>query len=245
MSNKKKNRLNHLAIIMDGNGRWARKRHQPRVFGHREGMDNVERITLAANKLGIKILTLYAFSTENWARPKEEVAYLMNLPVRFFDKYMPTLQKNNVKVHIMGYTDELPRKTYEVVQRAEAETASNTGLILNFAFNYGSRKEITSAVKEIGEKIEAGLLTSDDISEELISQHLMTASFEPYQDPDLLIRTSGEQRISNFLLWQIAYSELAFSEKAWPDFTEDDLKMFINNYQNRNRRFGKLDETDS
>ncbi|ARD06652.1 isoprenyl transferase [Lactobacillus amylolyticus] len=242
---KKKNQLNHLAIIMDGNGRWAKKRHQPRVFGHREGMDNVERITLAADKLGIKVLTLYAFSTENWARPKEEVAYLMNLPVRFFDKYMPTLMENNVKVNIMGYLDELPPKTYDIVQRSMAETANNTGLVLNFAFNYGSRREITSVMKELGGLIEAGALSSEDITEDLISKHLMTARFGPYSDPDLLIRTSGEQRISNFLLWQIAYSELAFSPKAWPDFNEDDLKMFVENYQTRNRRFGKVDESDS
>lgn len=242
---KKKNQLNHLAIIMDGNGRWAKKRHQPRVFGHREGMDNVERITLAADKLGIKVLTLYAFSTENWARPKEEVAYLMNLPVRFFDKYMPILMENNVKVNIMGYLDELPPKTYDIVQRSMAETANNTGLVLNFAFNYGSRREITSAMKELGGLIEAGALSSEDITEDLISKHLMTARFGPYSDPDLLIRTSGEQRISNFLLWQIAYSELAFSPKAWPDFNEDDLKMFVENYQTRNRRFGKVDESDS
>lgn len=240
-----KNKLNHLAIIMDGNGRWAKKRHKPRAFGHREGMNNVQRITLAANKLGIKVLTLYAFSTENWARPKEEVAYLMNLPVRFFDKFMPTLQENNVKVNIMGYLDDLPKKTYDVVQRAMAETRDNTGLILNFAFNYGSRKEITTAVREIATLVSNGDLESDDITENMISEHLMTASFGEYQDPDLLIRTSGEMRISNFLLWQIAYSELAFSEKAWPDFNENDLKKFVENYQNRHRRFGKVDESDS
>lgn len=242
---EEKNVLNHLAIIMDGNGRWAKKRHKPRVFGHREGMENVERITLAADKLGIKVLTLYAFSTENWARPKEEVAYLMNLPVRFFDKFMPTLMKNNVKVNIMGYLDDLPQKTYDVVQRAMSETANNTGLILNFAFNYGSRKEITSAVRELCSLIEAGELSSEDITEETISKHLMTAKFKEYADPDLLIRTSGEQRISNFLLWQIAYTELAFSSKAWPDFTADDLEGFVKNYQGRNRRLGKVDESDS
>ena len=241
---KKDNELNQRASIMDGNDRWARKRHKPRFYGHREGMDNVERITLAADKLGIKILTLYAFSTENWARPKEEVAYLMNLPVRFFDKYMPTLMENNVKVNIMGYLDELPEKTYQIVQRAMAETANNTGLILNFAFNYGSRREITSAVQEIGGLIEAGQLKSEDVTEEMISDHLMTGHFK-YQDPDLLIRTSGEQRISNFLLWQLAYSELAFSDKNWPDFDEDDLKQFVNDYKHRNRRFGKVDESDS
>ena len=240
-----KNVLNHLAIIMDGNGRWAKKRHKPRVFGHQEGMNNVERITLAADKLGIKVLTLYAFSTENWARPKEEVAYLMNLPVRFFDRFMPTLMENNVKVNIMGYLDKLPKKTYDVVQRAMAETANNTGLVLNFAFNYGSRKEITTAVQDIGGLIEAGEISSEDVTEDLISEHLMTAKFGDYADPDLLIRTSGEQRISNFLLWQIAYTELAFSPKAWPDFTADDLKEFVKIYQNRNRRFGKVDESDS
>lgn len=242
---KQKNELNHLAIIMDGNGRWARKRHKPRIFGHREGMENVERITLAADKLGIKVLTLYAFSTENWGRPKEEVAYLMNLPVRFFDHFMPTLMANNVKVNIMGYLDQLPANTYDVVQRAMAETANNTGLVLNFAFNYGSRKEIVSAVKELAGLVEAGALTSDEIDEEIVSKHLMTAKFAPYSDPDLLIRTSGEQRISNFLLWQLAYSELAFSEKAWPDFTAEDLKKYVKDYQGRHRRFGKLDESDS
>lgn len=242
---EKRNQLNHLAIIMDGNGRWATKQGKPRVAGHYEGMNNVERITLAADQLGIKVLSLYAFSTENWARPKEEVAYLMNLPVRFFDHFMPTLMENNVKVNIMGYLDELPRKTYDVVQRAMAETAQNTGLILNFAFNYGSRREITTAVKEIGTLIETGQLTSDQITEELISNRLMTASFKEFRDPDLLIRTSGEQRISNFMLWQLAYSELAFSPKNWPDFTKEDLQEFVSDFQNRHRRFGKLDETDS
>lgn len=242
---KKDNELNHLAIIMDGNGRWAKKRHKPRFVGHREGMDNVERITLAADKLGIKVLTLYAFSTENWARPKEEVAYLMNLPVRFFDKYMPTLMENNVKVNIMGYLNELPEKTYQIVQKAMAQTADNTGLILNFAFNYGSRREITTAMQELGGLIESGSLRSEDIDEKMISQHLMTQKFGQYQDPDLLIRTSGEQRISNFLLWQLAYSELAFSDKNWPDFNEDDLKQIVDNYKHRNRRFGKVDESDS
>ena len=174
---KKDNELNHLAIIMDGNGRWAKKRHKPRFVGHREGMDNVERITLAADKLGIKVLTLYAFSTENWARPKEEVAYLMNLPVRFFDKYMPTLMENNVKVNIMGYLDELPEKTYQIVQRAMAETANNTGLVLNFAFNYGSRREITSAMQEIGGLIEAGELRAKILLKKLISDHLIDRSF--------------------------------------------------------------------
>lgn len=153
--------------------------------------------------------------------------------------------ENNVKVNIMGYLDELPEKTYRIVQRAMSETANNTGLILNFAFNYGSRREITSAMRELGGMIEAGLLTSEKITEEMISNHLMTSNFGPYRDPDLLIRTSGEQRISNFLLWQLAYSELAFSDKNWPDFDKNDLTKFVEDYKHRNRRFGKVDESDS
>ena len=145
----------------------------------------------------------------------------------------------------MGYLDELPEKTYKIVQRAMSETAHNTGLILNFAFNYGSRREITTAMKELGGMIEAGALKSEDITEKMISQHLMTKNFGKYQDPDLLIRTSGERRISNFLLWQLAYSELAFSDKNWPDFDEDDLRKFVNDFKHRNRRFGKVDESDS
>ncbi|RMC39473.1 MULTISPECIES: isoprenyl transferase [unclassified Lactobacillus] len=239
---EKRNQLNHLAIIMDGNGRWATQQGKKRIMGHREGMYNVERITLAANELGIRVLSLYAFSTENWARPKEEVAYLMNLPVRFFDKFMPTLMENNVKVNIMGYLDELPSKTYDVVQQAMAETADNTGLILNFAFNYGSRREILTAMQELGSLIEMGQLSSAQIDEKMIAQHLMTANFGKFQEPDLLIRTSGEQRISNFMLWQLAYSELAFSSKNWPDFNKNDLQEFVSDFENRHRRFGKLDE---
>ncbi len=241
----KNKQLNHLAIIMDGNGRWAKKRHMPRFMGHKAGMDNVEKIALAADELGIKVLTLYAFSTENWARPKDEVNYLMNLPVKFFDKFMPRLQAHNVKVNIMGYLDALPDSTREVVERAMAETAGNTGLVLNFAFNYGSRKEIVSAVRALAKEAASGEIEPEAITEDMVSAKLMTAKFDPYSDPDLLIRTSGEQRISNFLLWQIAYSELAFTDKAWPDFDENDLAEMVKIYQHRDRRFGKLDETDS
>ena len=244
MSDKNKE-LNHLAIIMDGNGRWAKKRHMPRFMGHKAGMENVENIALAADELGIKVLTLYAFSTENWARPKDEVNYLMNLPVKFFNKFMPRLMEHNVRVNIMGYLDALPDATRETVQKAMDETAGNTGLILNFAFNYGSRKEIASAVKEIAAEVKEGQTSLAEIYEDLVGRHMMTAKFAPYSDPDLLIRTSGEQRISNFLLWQIAYSELAFTPKAWPDFDKDDLAEMVNIYQHRDRRFGKLDETDS
>ncbi|MDN6052204.1 MAG: isoprenyl transferase [Lactobacillus sp.] len=241
----KENQLNHLAIIMDGNGRWAKARKQPRFFGHQAGMENVERITLAADRLGIKVLTLYAFSTENWARPKAEVAYLMNLPVRFFDKFMPTLMANQVKVNVMGDLTQLPVKTRQVVERAMADTAANTGLVLNFAFNYGARKEIVGAVQTLARAVQAGHLAPEDITEQDLDQALMTAKFGPYRDPDLLIRTSGEQRLSNFLLWQLAYAELAFSDKLWPDFDEQDLMEFVANYQGRHRRFGKIDESDS
>ena len=203
MSESKKP-LNHLAIIMDGNGRWAKKRHLPRFVGHRHGMDNIRNIALAANKLGIKVLTLYAFSTENWARPTDEVNYLMRLPIDFFDKFMPELMENNVRVNIMGFVDELPEKTYLVTQKAMAETANNTGMVLNFAFNYGSRREITAGVQEIARKVKVGEIDIDDISEKMVSDHLLTHSLAPYEDPDLLIRTSGEERLSNFLLWQMA-----------------------------------------
>lgn len=232
--------LNHLAIIMDGNGRWAKKRHLPRFVGHKNGMENIRKIALAANDLGIKVLTLYAFSTENWARPKDEVNYLMRLPVDFFNKFMPELMENNVKVNIMGFKDEIPQKTYEVVQKAMSETANNTGMVLNFAFNYGSRKEIVSAVQKLAQQTVEGMIKPEQIDEQLVSDNLLTSSLKPYDDPDLLIRTSGEERLSNFLLWQVAYSEFAFTDKNWPDFNEDDLKRLVNEYQKRDRRFGKL-----
>lgn len=232
--------LNHLAIIMDGNGRWAKKRHLPRFVGHKNGMENIRKIALAANDLGIKVLTLYAFSTENWARPKDEVNYLMRLPIDFFNKFMPELMENNVKVNIMGFKDEIPQKTYEVVQRAMSETADNTGMVLNFAFNYGSRKEIVSAVQKLAQQAVEGKIKPEQIDEQLVSDNLLTSSLKPYDDPDLLIRTSGEERLSNFLLWQVAYSEFAFTDKNWPDFNEDDLKQLVNEYQKRDRRFGKL-----
>ena len=237
MSESKKP-LNHLAIIMDGNGRWAKKRHLPRFVGHRHGMDNIRNIALAANKLGIKVLTLYAFSTENWARPTDEVNYLMRLPIDFFDKFMPELMENNVRVNIMGFVDELPEKTYLVTQKAMAETANNTGMVLNFAFNYGSRREITAGVQEIARKVKVGEIDIDDISEKMVSDHLLTHSLAPYEDPDLLIRTSGEERLSNFLLWQMAYTEFSFSDKLWPDFTSEDLDEAIKEFNRRNRKFG-------
>ncbi|MGV0057531.1 isoprenyl transferase [Lactobacillus gasseri] len=239
MSESKKT-LNHLAIIMDGNGRWAKKRHLPRFVGHRHGMDNIRNIALAANEMGIKVLTLYAFSTENWARPTDEVNYLMRLPIDFFDKFMPELMENNVRINIMGFLDELPEKTYLVTQKAMAETANNTGMVLNFAFNYGSRREITAGVQEITRQVKAGKINPSDIDEKMVSDHLLTHSLTPYDDPDLLIRTSGEERLSNFLLWQMAYTEFSFSNKLWPDFDKNDLENLVKDYYGRNRRFGKL-----
>lgn len=239
MSESKKS-LNHLAIIMDGNGRWAKKRHLPRFVGHRHGMDNIRNIALAANEMGIKVLTLYAFSTENWARPTDEVNYLMRLPIDFFDKFMPELMENNVRINIMGFLDELPEKTYLVTQKAMVETANNTGMVLNFAFNYGSRREITAGVQEITRQVKAGKINPSDIDEKMVSDHLLTHSLTPYDDPDLLIRTSGEERLSNFLLWQMAYTEFSFSNKLWPDFDKNDLENLVKDYYGRNRRFGKL-----
>lgn len=240
MANKLDKPLNHIAIIMDGNGRWAKKRFLPRVAGHRQGMENVRDITIAANRLGVKVLTLYAFSTENWGRPSDEVNYLMRLPIDFFDKFMPDLMKENVKVNVMGFLDELPEKTLNITKKAMEQTQNNTGLVLNFALNYGSRREIVQATREISEMVLNGKLAFEDISEEVLANHLMTAKFGKFANPDLLIRTSGEQRISNFLMWQLAYTELVFTDKFWPDFNAMDLQEMIEVYQGRDRRFGKL-----
>lgn len=233
---------NHIAIIMDGNGRWAQKRTLPRVAGHKRGMEVVKDITKAASDLGVKVLTLYAFSTENWKRPENEVSFLMDLPVKFFDTFVPELIENNVKVNVMGYTQYLPEKTQKAVNDAIEQTKENTGMILNFALNYGSRAEITTAVKEIATQVKNQTITIDEIDEELISKSLMTQSVAPYNDPDLLIRTSGEERISNFLLWQLAYSELVFTDKLWPEYQPSDLIESIYEYQHRDRRFGGVKE---
>jgi undecaprenyl diphosphate synthase len=228
----------HVAIIMDGNGRWAQKKHRPRVFGHKAGVETIKQITKHASHLGVKVLTLYAFSTENWKRPDQEVNYLMQLPVDFFDKFVPELVRENVRVNVMGYHDRLPAKTQQAVDKAVADTAQNDGMVLNFAFNYGGRAEIVTAVQRIAEKVQAGQLTPAEISDATFSDALMTASLAPYADPDLLIRTSGEERISNFLLWQIAYSELVFTDRLWPDFSDQDFDLAIQEFQQRDRRFG-------
>ena len=230
----------HIAIIMDGNGRWAQKRHLPRVAGHKQGMQTVKTITIAASNLGVKVLTLYAFSTENWKRPSSEVNYLMQLPIRFFSTFVPDLVKNNVRVMVMGDIQRLPAKTKRAVNDAIADTANCDGMVLNFALNYGSRDEITRAVQEVAAAVQAGTISPEAIDEELVSQHLMTAPLGEFADPDLLIRTSGEERISNFLLWQLAYSELEFVPEHWPDFDAESLKRAIIEFQGRHRRFGGL-----
>lgn len=235
---------NHIAIIMDGNGRWAQKRHLPRVAGHKQGMENVKQITKVASKLGVKALTLYAFSTENWKRPENEVSFLMDLPIKFFDRFVPELIENNVRVNVMGYIDALPEKTRKAVNDAISQTADCTGMILNFALNYGGRAEIVTAVSKISESVKNGIIDVDDIDESLISEAMMTQSLKPYNDPELVIRTSGEERISNFLLWQIAYSEFIFTDTLWPDYSEENLLNDISVFQNRNRRFGGLKEEE-
>ncbi|AYC29272.1 isoprenyl transferase [Paenisporosarcina cavernae] len=227
----------HLAIIMDGNGRWAKKRALPRVAGHHEGMKTVRKITRLANELGIQCLTVYAFSTENWKRPKTEVEFLMRLPEEFLSTYLPELMEQNVQVKMMGHLDQVPSHTIQAVQKAVESTKDNTGLILNFALNYGSRAEIVHAVKNLAKQVKAGTLLPEDITEESITSHLMTCQLV---EPDLLIRTSGEVRLSNFMLWQLAYTEFWFTDTLWPDFDESCLLDAIEGYQKRNRRYGGL-----
>lgn len=227
----------HVAIIMDGNGRWAKQRKLPRIKGHYQGMQTVKKITKVASDIGIKYLTLYAFSTENWTRPENEVNYIMNLPVNFLKTFLPELIENNVKVETIGFMEYLPSSTLKAIAKAKEDTKDNTGLKLIFAINYGGRAEILNSVKTIYDELTAKGLTSDDITEEMIDDHLMTHA---YPDPDLLIRTSGEQRISNFLIWQVSYSEFIFNEKLWPDFDKEELINCIKIYQSRQRRFGGL-----
>ncbi|QUG41116.1 isoprenyl transferase [Psychrobacillus sp. INOP01] len=227
----------HIAVIMDGNGRWAKKRSLPRIAGHHEGMKTVKKITRFANELGIDTLTLYAFSTENWKRPKMEVEFLMRLPEEFLGTYLPELIEQNVQVRMMGNLKMLPEHTKRAINKAMDETAQNDGLILNFAMNYGSRDEIVQAVKRITKQIQQDEISEEEITEELLTSHLMTKDLS---EPDLLIRTSGEVRLSNFMLWQLAYTEFWFTDTLWPDFDEACLLEAIEGYQKRNRRYGGL-----
>lgn len=226
----------HIAIIMDGNGRWAKKRGNIRIFGHTQGADSVNEVVEAAVEAEIKYLTLYAFSTENWSRPEIEIDGLMTLLSSTIDKKLATLMKYNVKLNVIGQRDKLPQKVRQKLEFAIESTKDNKGLTLTLALSYSSRWEITDAVQRIAEKVKAGVLNTSDINEETVSAHLSTAEIP---DPELLIRTSGEYRISNYLLWQIAYSELYFTETLWPDFKKEDFWKAILDYQKRERRFGK------
>ncbi|TVY10625.1 isoprenyl transferase [Paenibacillus cremeus] len=228
---------NHVAVIMDGNGRWAQKRGLPRVAGHHSGMKNVKKITMAANDIGVQVLTMYAFSTENWKRPKEEVEYLMKLPLEFFPKEIEELIANNVQIRMTGWKESLPDYTLKAIQDAIDQTKHNTGLILNFALNYGSRKEMLSGIQQLVRDAKDQKINPEDIDDAMFSKYLLT---DPLPDPDLLIRTSGELRISNFMLWQLAYSELYFTELCWPEFTEAHFYEAVKEYQRRARRYGGL-----
>ena len=225
----------HIGIIMDGNGRWAKKRGLPRSAGHSAGADTLKKIVTECNNMGIKYITVYAFSTENWKRPKEEVDYLMNLLLSYLRDAEKTLAGENVVIRAIGSRKELSEEIQEQIIKTEEFTKNNTGIIMNIAVNYGSREEITTAVKKIAKKVAEGEINSDDITSDMISENLYT---KKQPDPDLIIRTSGEERISNFLLWQLAYSELWFTNKLWPDFNKNDLLEAIYDFQNRGRRFG-------
>lgn len=235
----KKRLPKHIAVIMDGNGRWAKERGRLRIFGHENGVAAVRNTIEAAAEIGIEFISLYAFSTENWNRPKKEVDALMNLLVRTINKETKTLNKNKIRLQAIGDLKSLKPETYRELMIAIENTASNDRMTLSLALSYSSRWEIVDAVKQIAEKIKANELDVADIKDDLISQHL-TTNFMP--DPELLIRTSGEQRISNFMLWQIAYTELYFCPKYWPDFGKEDFYKAIVDYQSRERRFGKTSE---
>lgn len=229
----------HIAIIMDGNGRWAKERGLSRLVGHQNGVESVRKVTEAATEIGIKYLTLYTFSTENWNRPQAEVDALMELLVENIVKETPTFHKNNVRLEAIGDLERMPAKVLARLRACIAETSVNTGLTLVLALSYSSRWELTDAMRKIAKRVAVGEISADEITEQTVAQHLTTAAIP---DPDLLIRTSGEVRISNFLLWQIAYSELYFTPTHWPDFREEEFYKTIVDYQHRERRFGKTSE---
>ncbi len=233
----KKTLPNHLAIIMDGNGRWAKQQGLLRALGHENGTKSVRVVVEACAELNISFLTLYAFSTENWNRPKREVELLMKLLVSSLKKEIKTLQDNEIKLTAIGNLDTLPKKVYKELLEVIDKTKDNTNMTLTLALSYGSREELVKTVKEISLKVKNNLISRDAIDESVINNHLYTRNLP---DVDLLIRTSGEQRISNFLLWQLAYAELYFTDTLWPDFTKTHLIEALLNYQNRERRFGKI-----
>jgi undecaprenyl diphosphate synthase len=229
----------HIAIIMDGNGRWAKRRNQPRVFGHRQGAKSVRKVVEATARLGINNLTLYAFSTENWNRPKHEIKTLMKLLVNALKNELGLMMKNNIQLNAIGHTDMMPPNVQQELQEVLDETKENTGLVLTLALSYGARQEILRAVQEISHKVKNNIISVENVDDNIINKHLYTQNLP---DVDLLIRTSGEVRISNFLLWQIAYAELYFTDELWPDFNETSLHKAIADYQKRERRFGKTSE---
>ena len=239
MNSEHKNIPTHLAIIMDGNGRWAKNLGKQRVFGHREGVKRVQEIVETAQREGIQYLTLYTFSTENWNRPKEEVSVLMRLLVRSLKTELNKMLKNGVRLNTIGNQDRLPEEVKEMLGECVEKTKNNDRLVLTLALNYGGKEELTQMVQQIGLKVKNNIISPENVDETIINKHLYTQNLP---EVDLLIRTGGEHRISNFLLWQIAYAELYFTPTYWPEFDTDALKEAIANYQNRERRFGKTSE---
>lgn len=229
----------HVAIIMDGNGRWAKSRGKPRVFGHRQGVNAVREVTEGSAEVGVKYLTLYAFSTENWSRPKLEVNALMALLVSTMDKEIETLLKNNIRLKTIGDISQLPKKNYQSLLNGMEQTRNNTGMTLTLALNYSGRWDLVNAMNKLRQKINSGEIVDTLINHDTFAALLSTADIP---DPSLLIRTSGELRLSNFLLWELAYAELYFTDVMWPDFTKHDLYLALKDYQHRERRFGKISE---
>ncbi len=229
----------HVAIIMDGNGRWAKSRGFLRAIGHENGVDALRKIATAAAEIGVKYLTVYAFSSENWNRPRKEVNALMSLLVSSLRNELKTLSNNKIRLNAIGNLDSLPAKCHKELVEVIEKTRDYDQMTLTLALSYGSKEELTCVVKTIAQEVAAGTLSPDEITESTLEKHLFTAGIP---DPDLLIRTSGESRISNFMLWQIAYSELFFSQKLWPDFQEEDFYGALLDYQQRERRFGKISE---
>ena len=227
----------HIAIIMDGNGRWAKKRKLPRTMGHKAGVETIRRVLKEADKLGVKYMTLYAFSTENWKRPKDEVNALMKLLIQYLRQEINELHKNGVKINVLGDISKLPLECQKEINSSVVKTENNTGITMNIALNYGGRDEIIRATKLIVEDILSGKIKKEDIDDKIFEEHLYTKGIP---DPDIIIRPSGEQRLSNFLLWQCAYSEFWYSDICWPDFKEEDLRKAIYDFQNRDRRFGGI-----
>jgi undecaprenyl diphosphate synthase len=229
----------HIAIIMDGNGRWAKNQNKPRFMGHKAGVNSVEAIVKRCVELNVKVLSIFAFSSENWRRPSKEVSLLMELFAIALKQQVKRLHKNNIRLRIIGDLSKFSTSLQKQIQQAERLTESNTGLIINVAANYGGRWDIANAVKQIAQKVKENELDVDSIDETIIDQFLMTASLP---EPDLFIRTGGEQRVSNFLLWQLAYSEMYFTDTLWPDFNAEELDKAISSFSNRERRFGKTSE---